>query len=286
LIIGSALATSDGQRQSLRTVVVEHEFADLVGHLCEHVVALLHSERALCHRGAERDLDVHLVVAAVDAGGVVDGVGVDQPARQRVFHAAALGEAEVATLPHHLAPQFSTVHPQRIIGAVAHFGVRLGGGFHVRADAAVPQHVHRCAQDDGDQIGRSARPRLGAEPASGRVAELDGLQRSRVHAAAGRQQRCLVVGPAAAWQLNSRCRSANDAAGSGSGSMKMWRWSNAATSCTCGDRNNPLPNTSPLMSPMPTTVSPSRSTSFPMAAAWRRTLSHAPRAVMPIALWS
>ena len=55
-------------------------------------------------------------------------------------------------------------------------------------------------------------------------------------------------------RANRRWRSAKLAAGSGSGSTNTWRWSNAASSCTCGDRSRPLPNTSPDMSPMPTTV--------------------------------
>ena len=44
------------------------------------------------------------------------------------------------------------------------------------------------------------------------------------------------------------------AAGSGSGSRKMWRWSKAATSRSEREQSSPLPNTSPDMSPMPTTV--------------------------------
>jgi hypothetical protein len=51
-------------------------------------------------------------------------------------------------------------------------------------------------------------------------------------------------------------------------------------------RSMPLPNTSPDMSPMPTTVNGSRSTSTPSSAKCLRTETHAPRAVMPIALWS
>ena len=36
--------------------------------------------------------------------------------------------------------------------------------------------------------------------------------------------------------------------------MKTWRWSNAATSRICSESSIPLPNTSPDMSPSPTTV--------------------------------
>ena len=48
----------------------------------------------------------------------------------------------------------------------------------------------------------------------------------------------------------------------------------------------PLPNTSPDMSPMPATVKSVVWVSMPISRKWRLTDSHAPRAVMPIALWS
>ena len=48
----------------------------------------------------------------------------------------------------------------------------------------------------------------------------------------------------------------------------------------------PLPNTSPDMSPMPTTVNGSFITSVPISRKCRLTDSQAPRAVMPSSLWS
>ena len=48
----------------------------------------------------------------------------------------------------------------------------------------------------------------------------------------------------------------------------------------------PLPNTSPLMSPIPTQVTSSAWQSTPISRKCRRTDSQAPLAVMPIALWS
>ena len=54
----------------------------------------------------------------------------------------------------------------------------------------------------------------------------------------------------------------------------------------CLDSNMPLPNTSPLMSPMPTTVKSSLWVSTPISRKCRFTASQAPLAVMPIALWS
>ncbi len=54
----------------------------------------------------------------------------------------------------------------------------------------------------------------------------------------------------------------------------------------CRDNSMPLPKTSPDMSPMPTTVKSLLWVSTPSSRKCRFTDSHAPRAVMPIALWS
>ena len=59
--------------------------------------------------------------------------------------------------------------------------------------------------------------------------------------------------------------------------MKMWRWSNAAISRTLCDSSMPLPNTSPDMSPQPTTLTGSLCTSTPSSRKWRWTEIHAPR---------
>ena len=66
----------------------------------------------------------------------------------------------------------------------------------------------------------------------------------------------------------------------------MCRWSKAAISRVCRESSMPLPNTSPDMSPTPTAVKSSVSGFSPSAAKCHFTDSHAPRAVMPIFLWS
>ena len=63
------------------------------------------------------------------------------------------------------------------------------------------------------------------------------------------------------------------------------QWLNAPTSRMWRESSMPLPNTSPDMSPIPTTVK-SVWRSVPSSRKWRLTDSQAPRAVMPIALWS
>ncbi len=68
--------------------------------------------------------------------------------------------------------------------------------------------------------------------------------------------------------------------------MKISRWLNAPMSRIARDSSIPLPNTSPDMSPIPTTVKGSELTSRPSSRKWRLTDSQAPAAVMPIFLWS
>ncbi len=68
--------------------------------------------------------------------------------------------------------------------------------------------------------------------------------------------------------------------------MKMSRWSKAAISLMVSSRSMPLPNTSPDMSPTPTTVNGVAPISTSISRKCRFTASQAPRAVMPMALWS
>ena len=66
----------------------------------------------------------------------------------------------------------------------------------------------------------------------------------------------------------------------------MSRWSNAASRRVCRESSIPLPKTSPDMSPMPTQVKSSLWQSTPRSRKCRFTDSQAPRAVIPMALWS
>ena len=68
--------------------------------------------------------------------------------------------------------------------------------------------------------------------------------------------------------------------------MKTFRWSNAATRQSWFESSIPLPNTSPDMSPMPTTVNGSFITSVPISRKCRLIDSQAPRAVIPSSLCS
>ena len=162
----------------------------------------------------------------------------------------------LAPSPTTLARSSSRVDADRVVGAVADLGVALARRLDVGADAAETEQVDR----------RLAGSRASVRPASvagwsmpsARLASRrqdDRLGGAVEHAAARRDQALVVVGPGRARQVEQPLALGPRApAGSGSGSMKMWRWLKAASSLVCCDSSMPLPNTSPDMSPTPTTV--------------------------------
>ena len=143
------------------------------------------------------------MVRTVDAGRVVDRVGVDEPARQCELDAAALREAEVAAFGDDLAAQFRAVDADRVVGPVADFGVGLGGRLHVSADAAVVEQVGRREQDRAHQLVRRhpLDRRIDAERGARLWRNRDRLRTARPHAAAVGDQRFVVVGPRRARQI-------------------------------------------------------------------------------------
>ena len=172
------LAPGDHQGERLGLVVGEHEVGHLVGHRRQHVVALLGRQLAGVDDAVEEDLDVDLVVAAVDARRVVDGVGVDEAAGEGELDAAELGQPEVAPLTDHAAPQLVAVDPHAVVGPVADVGVGLRLRLDVSADAAVPEQIDRRPQDDRHELVRGHRVIGGAERQARLRAELDRLHRA------------------------------------------------------------------------------------------------------------
>jgi hypothetical protein len=120
----------------------------------QQLAALLGADLAAGDRPGQQDLDVDLVVGGVHPGGVVDEVGVDQTAAERVLDPRRLGEAQVAALGDDPRPQFRRGDAHGVVGPIADLGVGLVRGLHVGADAAVPQQVDRRAQDRRDQLVR------------------------------------------------------------------------------------------------------------------------------------
>ena len=214
-----------------------------------------------------------------------------RPPLQRELDPAALGEAEVAALADDPAAQLGAVDADRVVGLVADVGV---------ASRSSPSRRCRCRRS------RAGRPARAGSRGSARAAcsarRAVDAERARAPAArrrstspcAGRRrrpaemQRRVVVGPRRARQveqplaLGERRRRRR---GRGRGRCAGGRTRRPAGCAR--DSSMPLPNTSPDMSPMPTTVKSSRSGCRRRArGSGACTDSHAPRAVMPIALWS
>ncbi len=156
----------DRQRQCLIVIVLEHETRHVFGHGGEHRQAVGGRQFAAPQRSAHQDLDIDLVVRGVDAGRIVDGVGVDASAFRfgttfaRIFDAAELRDAEIGAFPDDFRFHIAPVHAQRIAGAVAGIGVTLRGRFDEGADAAKEEQIDFGAQQRTDEFG-GCHPVLG-----------------------------------------------------------------------------------------------------------------------------
>lgn len=140
-------------RQGLIVVVGQDLQADLVGHGRQKGVAIAGLQGSRGDGRPGQDLDVDLMVGAVDPGRVVDGVGVDPAAAHRKGDASGLGQAQVGTFADHLGAQFAAVDPDGVIGLVADLGVGLVRRLHIGADAAEIEQFGR-GQQDGLHQGR------------------------------------------------------------------------------------------------------------------------------------
>ena len=183
------------QRLVLADVVGQHQLGHLGGHLGQQLVALLDGEVAVIDDAIEHDLDVDLVVGAVDTGRVVDGVVVDPAAQPGVLDAAPLGAAEIAALADHGAPQLVGVDPHAVVGLVPGVGVALGRRLDVGPDPTVPQQLDGCPQQGPDEIVRGRRLVLDIEQRPHLVGQRNRLGRPWEDAAARGQQRSVVVIP-------------------------------------------------------------------------------------------
>src|SRR5690606_32728128 len=115
------------------------EGRDFVGHGGEKAPPPCWRERAGAQRRLQGDLDVDLDIGGVDAGGVVDGVGIVAAALAGIFDAPALREAEIGALAYDAGTHLARFYADGVIGVVADFGVGLVAGAHESADAAEPE---------------------------------------------------------------------------------------------------------------------------------------------------
>ncbi len=172
----------------------------VVGHRGEERVAVLERQAALDHLAVERDLDVDLIVRAIDAGRIVDEVGVDAAALRGEGDARRLGDAQVRALADCLAAQLLGIDAQAIVGGIADLAVTFGRGLDIGADAAEPEQPDPGPEDRRDQRGRVDLLHVEAEQGLDLRAERDRFLGAREHAAALGDQRGIIVRPAGARQ--------------------------------------------------------------------------------------
>ena len=195
------LGPSFAEDDVLRVVVRQHTVSDLVGERVQNLFPLLGGEGALMHERAQEQFDVDLVVGAVDAGRVVDGIGIDLDAAQCSFDTSQLSHTEVAALADHSRPHIGAVDADGVVGLVADIGVALGRGLDVGADSAVVDEVDGGLEDFGHEVGRAAFAGFDSEHRGGLCAEVDRLRRPGEDSAAGGDEFPVVVLPARARQV-------------------------------------------------------------------------------------
>ncbi|EXI92917.1 MAG: hypothetical protein AW12_00216 [Candidatus Accumulibacter sp. BA-94] len=141
-------------RLRLLVVVGQHQGRHLVGHRRQQCVALPAGHFPAGDQPGEQDLDVDLMVRAVDTGRIVDRVSVDAAAVEGELDATLLGEPEVAALADDARPQLAGIDAQDVVAAVVRFLVALAAGLDIGPDAAVVEQIDRCLQEVADQLGR------------------------------------------------------------------------------------------------------------------------------------
>ena len=191
-----AVRLGNRQRFALQIVVAQDEGRDLAGHGMQQRQAFLGRQRADGDRAVDQDLEVDLVIRGIDSRRIVDRVGVDAAAGERIGDAAALGHPEIGALAHHLCPDLAAVDTQRVVGAVADFGMPLLRRLYKSADAAEPEEIDRRAEQFADQLGGGEPIGLDPEKAFHLGADRHRFGAAVEDAAARRDQRRAVIGPA------------------------------------------------------------------------------------------
>ena len=184
------------ERLRLQVVVSQNIVGHVVGHQGEQFIALIARHALLLGDVGQQDLDVHLAVGRVDTCGVIDEVGVDATAIEAEFDAPALRQPEIATLADDLAAQLTGIDADIVIAAIADICVAFGGGFHVSADATVPQQVGAHTEDRPNQFVGLHRCLVRVEHRPCFLTQANGLRLPGEHPAALGNDLVFVVRPA------------------------------------------------------------------------------------------
>ena len=133
---GAATGLGDRQAQGLEPVILQHQIRHIIGHRHQQrdTPVLVEPPGALGRR--QRDLDIDLLVRAIDPGGIVDEIGVDPPGvaavtlrRQGIFDPPGLRAAQISALADHPRAHFVAIDADGVVGRVADRDIGLAGAF-------------------------------------------------------------------------------------------------------------------------------------------------------------
>ncbi len=186
---------------ALLIIVAQHQLGHFIGHFRQEFVARLQRDLAFAHLAVQQDLDVHLVVGTVDAGRIIDGVGVETHALFCRFDAPALGHAQVGAFTHDLGADLVAVDAVRVVGAVRGVGIAFAGRLHIGPDAAEEHQVDLGAQDRIQDFGRRGLGLIDLQQGLHLRRQLDRLGAALEHAAALADQFRVIVRPVGARQF-------------------------------------------------------------------------------------
>ena len=150
LLMGEGLHFSrfaERDREGLEIVVAQAQIGDFVGHRRQQPVALLHVQLIGPQGRAQGDFDVHLKVRGIDAGGIIDCVGIAAAAMEVEFDPRLLGRAQIGAFADHLGTDFGCGNADLVVRPVAGIGIGFVGGANIGADAAKPHQVDIGFQD-------------------------------------------------------------------------------------------------------------------------------------------
>ena len=150
------LEFDQADRLALQVIVAQYQLGHIVRHVHQNGLASRLIELAAFLGRTQRDFDVHLVVRAVHTARIVDEIGIEPAAPERVFDPPELGHAEVGAFADHLGPQLGSVDPEFVVATVADLGMGLVRGFDEGADAAKKEQVDFGREQRPDQFGRGA----------------------------------------------------------------------------------------------------------------------------------
>ena len=151
----------EAERKRLVVIVAQNAGRDFIRDGGKPAIASRAGQFSARQRRLHQDFQVDFMVGHVDAGGIIDGVGIYAATGERVLDPRLLRETEIAAFDDHFAAQFVGTDTAGVVGMIADLGVGFVAGTHVGSDAAIVKEVdlgphNRLYQTVGIKFGRVA----------------------------------------------------------------------------------------------------------------------------------